>query len=464
MSAAIAVIAVFDVGKTNKKVFLFDEGYKIVYEHTDKFPETTDEDGDACEDLGLLTQWCRDAFQKLISLENFSIRAVNFSAYGASFVHIDEAGKAILPLYNYLKPYPSSLKQQFFGDYGGQQRVSMVTASPVLDSLNSGLQLYRLKYEKNLLEHSGYSLHLPQYLSYLITGKAYSDITSVGCHTMLWDFQKDDYHEWVTRENINRRLAPLFSCDDIVNASGENNYVVGAGLHDSSAALIPYLSGFHQPFILISTGTWCISLNPFNEDELTARELEQDCLCFMTYKGKPVKASRLFAGNEHELQVKLLAQHFSKPVNYFEKVSYSAVAIKYLQNNVDQDPLEYFIPGPSAFKNRQLKNFRNYEEAYHQLIMDIMRQQVSSTKLVMQGMTVKRLFVDGGFSKNPIYMNLLALSFPDVEVFAASVAQATAIGAALAIHRHWNRRDIPADLIDLKYYASAQDEEKYNKI
>ncbi|MBA4166370.1 MAG: carbohydrate kinase, partial [Chitinophagaceae bacterium] len=59
MNAAIPVIAIFDVGKTNKKVFLFDEGYKIVYEHTDKFPETKDEDGDLCEDLALLTQWCK---------------------------------------------------------------------------------------------------------------------------------------------------------------------------------------------------------------------------------------------------------------------------------------------------------------------------------------------------------------------------------------------------------------------
>jgi L-fuculokinase len=456
MSVAIPVIAILDVGKTNKKVFLFNEEYKIVYEHTDKFPETKDEDGDPCEDLSLLTQWCRNAFEQLKSHGNFLIRAINFSAYGASFVHLGEDGTPILPLYNYLKPYPAELKQKFFADYGGAQQISMTTASPVLDSLNSGLQLYRLKYEKDLLARKGYSLHLPQYLSYLVTGKAYSDITSVGCHTMLWDFPVNSYHKWVADENIDRRLAPLFSCDEIVESAGENNIVAGAGLHDSSAALIPYLSGFHQPFILISTGTWCISLNPFNEAPLTARELEQDCLSYMTYRGRPVKASRLFAGHEHELQVKLLAAHFGQGGNYFEKVFYNRDTIKYLQNNFNQDALEYFSPGPSVFSQRELRSFRNYEEAYHQLIMDIVRQQVASTQLVMQGMTVKRLFVDGGFGKNPIYMNLLALSFPDVEVFAASVAQATAIGAALAIHRHWNSHDIPADLIDLKYYASGQ--------
>jgi hypothetical protein len=37
-------------------------------------------------------------------------------------------------------------------------------------------------------------------------------------------------------------------------------------------------------------------------------------------------------------------------------------------------------------------------------------------------------------------------------VFAASIPQATAIGAALAIHPHWNKGPLPADIIELKYY------------
>jgi sugar (pentulose or hexulose) kinase len=66
---------------------------------------------------------------------------------------------------------------------------------------------------------------------------------------------------------------------------------------------------------------------------------------------------------------------------------------------------------------------------------------------------VNRIFVDGGFSKNAIYMHLLAEAFPEMEVYAASVAQATAVGAALAIHKHWNSKPLPGDIIDLKFYA-----------
>jgi hypothetical protein len=49
-----SVIAIFDVGKTNKKLFLFDEQYKIVFERSAKFNETVDEDGDPCENLDSL--------------------------------------------------------------------------------------------------------------------------------------------------------------------------------------------------------------------------------------------------------------------------------------------------------------------------------------------------------------------------------------------------------------------------
>jgi sugar (pentulose or hexulose) kinase len=94
----------------------------------------------------------------------------------------------------------------------------------------------------------------------------------------------------------------------------------------------------------------------------------------------------------------------------------------------------------------------SFEQAYHRLIMDIMIQQAASTRLVLEGTDVKRIFVDGGFARNQVYMHLLAAAFPHIEVFAASIPQATAMGAALAIHSHWNSRQMPGDIIDLKFY------------
>jgi sugar (pentulose or hexulose) kinase len=435
----IPVCAIFDIGKTNKKLFLFNENYEIVLEKSTQFPEIQDEDGFPCEDVNLLKNWVLMSFEEISNLEEYDIKALNFSTYGASFVHVNVDGETVAPLYNYLKPYPQYLRKQFYDTYGGEEHFSQQTASPILGSLNSGMILYWLKYEKPaLFAQIKHSLHLPQYISFLFTGQFFSDITSIGCHTNLWDFEKNQYHEWVEKEGVLEKLAPINIHSFTHSLIHSLN--IGTGLHDSSAALIPYLATFQEPFVLISTGTWCISLNPFNHIPLTTNELAQDCLAYMQYTGKPVKASRLFAGNEHEEQTKRLAEHFQKPTDYFKTVKYEAELIEKLNN--------LYIP----FAERDLEDFETYQEAYHQLILDIIAQQKTSTELVTYNAPVKQFFVDGGFGKNEIYMNLLAKAFPDMEIYAASVAQATSLGAALAIHQDWNTQELPLNLIELRRY------------
>jgi len=192
---AIPVIAIFDIGKTNKKLFLLDRSYSIVFGKSESLTETIDPDGDPCENLESLQQFVHSGLQHVLSLSDFSVKAVNCSAYGASLVYIDDAGQVIAPLYNYLKPYPSSLQKKFFETHGGEHVLSFQTASPVLGSLNSGLQLYRIKHEQPALyERIRYALHLPQYIAYLLSGQAFSEMTSIGCHTFLWDYRSNDYH------------------------------------------------------------------------------------------------------------------------------------------------------------------------------------------------------------------------------------------------------------------------------
>lgn len=454
----IPVIAIFDVGKTNKKLFLFDQQYNMVHEESKKFVEIKDEDAFPCEDLQALTKWISEKFKQISSSSDYNLRAVNFSAYGASLVHLDEAGKPLTPLYNYLKPYPEKLKKQFYDTYGGESLIAKQTASPVLGCLNSGMQLYQLKYEQpKIFSRLKHSLHIPQYLSFIVSSIKVSEITSIGCHTQLWDFQKNKYHQWVSAEGLEEKFPPIYRADKIIHVPNDTSDIaIGIGLHDSSAALIPYLKLFDEPFILISTGTWCISLNPFNQSPLTDYELNHDCLCYLSYEGKPVKASRLFAGHEHEQQVKRLAEHFNKPLNYFTTVSADAQLLRKIKQSTEQPQKNEHsvMEGPSAFAKRDLKDFKHYEEAYHQLIADLIQQQTRSTSMVLKGTPVKKIFVDGGFATNSIYMQLLTTSFPEIEIYAASVAQASAIGAALAIHKEWNPHPVPSDMVKLKQYKA----------
>lgn len=451
--AGIRVIAIFDVGKTNKKLFLFDEHYRIVYEKTARFLETLDEDGDACENLDSIRLSVFESLNEVLRNGDYELVAINFSTYGASLVYLDENGQPLTPLYNYLKNYPAALEQQFYNRYGGKTQMALESSSPASGSLNAGLQLYRIKYQQPaVFEKIKHVLHLPQYVSYLISGKIYSDMTSIGCHTHLWDYRKSGYHDWVRQEELEALLPPIMPSNEVIEATFMGKpYIMGAGLHDSSAALIPYQASFTAPFILLSTGTWCISMNPFNTSPLSAEELEHDCLAYIGYHGKPVKASRLFAGNEHEQQVKRIAEAFNVDTLIFRTMEYEPEIISRLNHQGTSPP---GLSGKSsAFAGRDLAHFENATEAYHQLIMDLVALQFKSTSMIMNGTPIEKIFVDGGFSKNAIYMNLLAMAFPDIEVYAAAMAQATALGTAIAIHKHWNRKPLANDLIALKFYS-----------
>ncbi len=427
MSLKTPVIAVFDIGKTNKKVFLWSTTFEIVFEKQQTFDEIVDEDGFACEDLGALQQWIVSTFAELCQLPEFEIIGLNFSAYGASIVYVDRVGEPLAPLYNYLKPVSKSFP---YTEYGGEDEFARKTASPILGNLNSGLQVYESTF-RSFWPEVFKAVHFPNYLASLFTGRLVSEITSIGCHTALWDFDLGQYHPWVA--TIQDQLAPI-STEAFLPIDGIN---YGLGLHDSSAALVPYLRSISDEFVLLSTGTWCIAMHPFNESPLSAEELAEDVLCYLQPNGKPVKASRLFGGHFHEEQVARMEAHFGG--------SYHDLTFSERVFSLSSRSSSVF---ECAFASRDLHDFPDLASAYDQFMVDLVGQQLHSLNLLLKDAPVKQLLVDGGFSKNEWYMCLLAHALPEVEVYAAEVAQASALGAALMVYEG----ETPKDLIQLKRF------------
>jgi len=443
-----SVVAILDVGKTNKKLLLFDEAYNLVYEKSERMEETVDKDGFPCEDLASLASSVVEMIGSSLKIEGFDVKAINFTAYGASFVYVDGDGKTLTPLYNYLKPYPQDIQHQFYAQYGGEKSFSRCTASPVLGSLNSGMQVLRIKREQpEIYSRTAFALHLPQYLSYLFTDLAVTDITSIGCHTNLWDFTQQTYHDWVQNEGIADVLAPIISSTHVekINIDG-HALSCGIGLHDSSSALIPYLICFKNPFVLVSTGTWSICLNPFDHVPLTDEELEKDCLCYLQYTGKPVKASRLFLGNAHEKGADRIAAHYALPADFYK-------AIRFDQELASLAKERLLSKTCSGFEAVDLMEVESPDLAYNILIAVLVKKQIESINLVLKHQDAENIFVDGGFSKNHVFMSMLASHYQSKKVYAAEVAQATALGAALAIHDAWNPNPAGEDLINLKLYS-----------
>ena len=435
----MSLTAIFDIGKTNKKFFLFDEQFQEVENSNIRIDEIEDEDGFPGDDLTTLTEWMRLTLESALNRYGRRITHLNFSTYGATLVHLDEKGLPATALYNYLKPFPEDLLDQFHHTHGAVDRFSLETASPSLGMLNSGLQLYWLKYARpDRFARIKTTLHLPQYCNFLFTGKTFTEYTSIGCHTGLWDFAAGHYHRWVREENLLRLFPALVE----TTKSMELNYrgfplKVGVGIHDSSAALLPYLFAEQHPFLLLSTGTWSICLNPFSEKRLTTNELAQDCLNYLRPDGKTVKASRLFLGQEHQTQATALCRRFGQDEEAYRSIRFDRKLYQRIRERRKKcfvwQHLHLFASPDISGKSTVAADFSSLKEAYHQLIWELVDLQVQNLALALGTTPVKRIYIDGGFTGNELYLHMLADRLKDMEIVSAQTAQGSALGAAIAV-------------------------------
>ncbi|HFA51303.1 MAG TPA: carbohydrate kinase [Bacteroidetes bacterium] len=441
--------AIFDIGKTNKKFFLFDKNYREVFREYSVFDEIEDEDGHPTDDLDAIIKWMKNIFSEILSAKKYEVKAINFSTYGASFVHLGRDGKPLTPLYNYTKKYPKKIAASFYKKYGKENKIAKATASPPSGFLNSGLQLYWLKYAcPDIYKNIWQSLHFPQYLSYLFTGIPLSEYTGIGCHTGLWDYKKGDYHDWVYQENIDKILAPVVSTSTSINMDyGGRRIRVGIGIHDSSAALLPYISCDRKPFVLVSTGTWSIALNPFNEQLLTTPELKNDCLNYMRTDGKPVKAARLFLGNEYKLQIKKLCKHFKVKYGRHRSIKFSPDIYKKLKK-LKQSCFKFeTIPNLGDINSSDFSCFDNFETAFHKLMMELMELQFRSLDLVIGKTKIKRIYIDGGFADNDIFVKLISRKYRGIKLRTTQSPLGSALGAALIV----SEKETPAGFLKNNY-------------
>jgi sugar (pentulose or hexulose) kinase len=431
----VNVIAVFDIGKTNKKFLLFDADLKLIHQDEQKFSEIMDEEGFSCDEIGKIETWMKDCVSNVIQQGSYIIAAVNFTTYGASLMYIDAMGRALTPVYNYLKPMPAGVLEGFYESYGGLEEFSRKTASPSLGMLNSGLQALWLKRKKpEVYKNVDSVLHFPQYLAFRFTGSKVSEFTSIGCHTAMWDFDNNCYHPWMLKEEI-PVPQPVSNSATTEVEIGKKKVKIGIGIHDSSASLVPYIKGTKEEFILISTGTWCIFMNPFNTEPLTMEQLRKDCLCYMSVNQQQVKSSRLFLGHIHDVNVERLNAHFGVDANLYKKVKPEPeIVARLLAKPAERVFFKNAIPADYIDTTVDLGRFSTFEEAYHQLVHDVVSLAMESLDLIIPANDkTKVVYISGGFARSELFVRFLATRLPDKKVYTSEVDNATALGAAMVV-------------------------------
>ncbi len=430
------VIAVFDIGKTNKKLLLFNAALQVVYQQEEKFPTIVDEDGDECDDMARIENWVKGSVANLIEAGKYELLALNFSTYGASLAFLNEEGERLTPIYNYLKEIPAEIQENLFEAHGGVGEFCRKTASPALGlMLNSGIQMLWLKQAKpEVFAQVKDVLHFPQYLSYLFTNQVGSESTSIGCHTFLWDFDQNTYHPWLAQEGL-QLPAPVANHITEPVTVKEHTFACGLGIHDSSASLAPYIQGSKSKFLLVSTGTWCINMNPFNHSPLTAEQLQNDCLCFLSIQQDPVKSSRLFMGHIHDVNTERMNAHFQVEANRYKQVCLDKTLLEsYLEQGTEKVFFKNGMPADYIDTEVDYTQFKSFEEAYHRLMYDLTLLNKASIDLVLEPENgVEAIYVSGGFARNEIFVYALAALYPKQQVYTSEIDNASALGAALVV-------------------------------
>lgn len=235
-------------------------------------------------------------------------------SHGASVAAVTRGKLATLP-FDYEQPLPPEL----LAEYRAQRSPFAQTGSPALpDGLNLGAQLFWLDRLYPEAMAGTTLMPLAQYWAWFLSGAARSEVTSLGCHSDLWNPAAGEFSTLARKQGWDARFAPLAGAGDPVGTlrpdiASRTHLPVGvkvlAGLHDSNAALMA-ARGFpeiadHEATVL-STGTWFIAMRLASQAvDLAALPEARDCLVNVDAYGKPVPSARFMGGREIESLIEI---------------------------------------------------------------------------------------------------------------------------------------------------------------
>jgi len=449
-------IAVFDVGKTNKKLFIYDETFQQHDSVTKRF-EPEEVAGVRAEPVEAMEEWLLEGLARFA--KEYPIRVISITTHGAASVCVDEDGAPSVPAIDYTFEPEDDTRDAFYQEMGDpvtlQQETATVEVQPLV---NVGKALFFLK--RRFPEQFAKTQHVllyPQYFGFRLTGEVAADYTYLGCHTYLWDFENWNYSPVADKLGV-RNLMPASTrqpwdvLGTITTAVAEKtglpkDTIVTTGIHDSNASLIPYLLTTTSDFTLNSTGTWCVAMHPSDSVSFTEDELGKTVFYNLSAFGTPVKTSILSGGLEFETYTQIL-QKLNK-VDYFPELNIPLYqrAIRQQQHFIfpsilrgtgqfpDSSPRVYeegeFYTLEEIQKGARVPNFFfDYPAAYAVLNLSLAIQ----SKVALERVGAKdgqQIFTEGGFRNNPDYNTLISATFPGASISLSNMGEATSYGAAI---------------------------------
>lgn len=413
-------IAVLDIGKTNAKIVIVDvaTGVEVA---TRSMPNRVVKHGLYPHyDVDAMWAFFLEALTGFASVPGFA--AISVTAHGAAAVLLGEDGLA-MPAIDYEYVYPDEVRAA----YVSLRPDFSETCSPLQSGgLNVGAQVHYQKTQfpaefakvRTILTYA-------QYWVWRLTGVAVNEVTSLGCHTDLWNPQAGDYSSLVDTLELRPLLPPIRPAFDCIGSllpalarliGVDTAIPIYCGIHDSNASLLPHLMTRTSPFSVISTGTWVVSFAVGGA--LDKLDPARDTLANVDAYGKAVPSARFMGGREFDL---LTDSNAVEPdTKALDRIIGAQVMI-----------LPSVVQGSGPFPEHETGWVNGQAQSAAELTAAASLYAALMTQTCLQligasGPTI----VEGPFSRNRTYLSALR-SLTRRDVIAVPGSTGTSLGAAL---------------------------------
>ena len=437
---------VLDIGKTNVKLTLLDaDGTTLAAQ---RMPNAIAVGGPyPHHDTERIWRWMLATcaiFSRLAT-----VGAIVPVTHGATAALIDADG-LLLPILD----YESALPEQIDALYGAVRPSFSQTYSPALPAgLNLGRQLVWLSNNFPAeFARAECILMYPQYWAWRLCGVAASEVTSLGCHTDLWQPVTQQYSSLVERMGWREMFPPMQLAwkplgllrAGLANATGlPADCKVLCGIHDSNASLLRYLGT--GAGTVLSSGTWLIAAafgTPLGQlDE------QSDMLANVNVLGEPVACMRFMGGREFS-HLAGEAPVVCTPADIAHLIARGTCALPcFAESGGPFSGMTAAITGPAPASSQEKYALATL---YCALMTDYCLDALAATGPVV---------IEGSFTGNPHFAALIAALRPAHTVSESDDGSGTTCGGWL-LH-HWGRSlrapasaAIPSNIAGLQQYRS----------